>query len=76
MVSGVRYSSFKSIDFKGKVPFFTVVLTVFILAAIAWEPAEMLFMLFMLYVLSGPVMTLWQLRRMRKLLHKRYKNNP
>lgn len=66
MVSAVRYSSFKSIDFKGKVPFFTVVLTVFIIAAIALEPAEMLFALFTIYILSGPVLTLWQLRKMRK----------
>lgn len=70
MVSTVRYSSFKSIDFKGKVPFITIVLAVFTLAAIAWEPAEMLFILFMIYILSGPVMTLWQLRKMRKQLHK------
>jgi CDP-diacylglycerol--serine O-phosphatidyltransferase len=66
MVSAVRYSSFKSIDFRGKVPFITVVAAVFILAAIAWEPAEMLFTVFMLYILSGPVMTLWQLRKMRR----------
>lgn len=66
MVSGVRYSSFKSIDFKGKVPFITVVLAVFVIAAVAWVPAEMLFVLFMSYVISGPIMTLWQLRKMRK----------
>lgn len=66
MVSAVRYSSFKSIDFRGRVPFITVVVAVFILAAIAWEPAEILFTVFMLYILSGPVMTLWQLRKMRR----------
>jgi len=66
MVSTIRYSSFKSVDFKGKVPFFTVVLTVFIIAAIALEPAEMLFAVFLIYIVSGPLSTLWQLRKMRK----------
>lgn len=65
MVSKVRYTSFKSIDFKGRVPFFTIVLTVFILAAIALEPAEMLFTVFFIYILSGPLITLWQLRKVR-----------
>jgi len=66
MVSGIRYSSFKSVDFKGKVPFITVVLAVFMLAAVAYEPAEVLFAVFMAYTISGPLMTLWQLRKMRK----------
>lgn len=66
MVSTVRYSSFKSIDFKGRVRFITIVLAVFVIAAIAWEPAEILFLLSLIYVFSGPVMTLWQLRKMRK----------
>lgn len=67
MVSTIRYSSFKSIDFKGKVPFYTVVIAVFIIAAIALEPPEMLFILFMGYIISGPALTLWHLRRVRKL---------
>lgn len=66
MVSRVRYYSFKSIDFKGKVRFITIVLVVVAIVAIALEPAEMLFGMFMAYVLSGPIMTLWQLRKMRK----------
>jgi len=66
MVSSIRYSSFKSIDFSGRVPFVTVVLAMFIIAAIALEPPEMLFALFSVYVLSGPFNTLWRLRKMRK----------
>lgn len=67
MVSTIRYSSFKSIDFKGKVPFITVVIAVFIIAALALEPAEMLFTLFFAYLISGPTITLWQLRKVRQL---------
>jgi len=66
MVSSVRYWSFKNIDFKGRVPFFTVVAAVFIIAAVALEPPEMLFGVFFIYVISGPILTLWQLRKMRK----------
>lgn len=66
MVSGVRYSSFKTIDFKGRVPFFTVVVAVFLIAGIALEPAEVLFALFFVYLVSGPISALWQLRKLRK----------
>lgn len=67
MVSTIRYSSFKSIDFKGKVPFVTVVVAVFIIAVIAIDPAEVFFCMFFTYTLSGPIYTLWQVRKMRKL---------
>ncbi len=66
MTSRIRYYSFKSFDFRGKVPFFTVVIAVVVIAAIALEPPEILFGLFFLYLLSGPIHTLWQLRKMRK----------
>ncbi len=66
MVSTIRYSSFKTIDFKDRVPFITIVTAVFLITAIALEPAEVLFAIFFVYLISGPTMTLWQLRRMRK----------
>lgn len=70
MVSTIRYYSFKHIDFKGKVPFVTVVIAVFIIAAIALEPPEVLFTLFLIYIISGPAITLWQIRKMREQRHK------
>lgn len=54
MVSNLRYYSFKEIDFKGHVPFFSVLLVVFIFSVIAWNPPIVLFVLFFLYALSGP----------------------
>ncbi len=66
MVSSIRYTSSKSIDFKGRVPFFTAVVTVFVVAAVALRPADMLFAIFATYAASGPVMTLWQVRKMRQ----------
>lgn len=66
MVSRVRYYSFKKIDFKGKIPFVMVVILVFVIAGIAIDPPQILFSLFLIYAASGLVMTLWQLRKMRR----------
>ena len=66
MVSTIRYSSFKNIDFKGRVPFLTVVIALFVIVTIALDPPEVLFGIFIVYVASGPVLTLWQLHKMRK----------
>lgn len=79
MVSTIRYVSFKAIDFKGKVPFLKIVIIVFVLVGIALEPAAILFLVFLLYICSGPILTLWQLRKMRKqrkLEHTKSKQPP
>ncbi len=74
MVSTIRYYSFKKIDLKGKVPFIVVVFVVLITAGIALDPPQILFGIFFLYALSGPIFTLWHLRRMRRIakLRKRH----
>ena len=69
MVSTIRYHSFKSIDLKDRVSFMTIVIMVLLLAALAWYPPELLFAVFTIYLLSGPVMTLWQLNKMKKQRH-------
>lgn len=71
MVSGVRYYSFKQIDMKGRVPFFFIVVLVLIIAAIAVSPQQMLFGIFLIYVCSGPIMTLRQLRKVRQAAKQR-----
>ncbi|HKK04840.1 MAG TPA: CDP-diacylglycerol--serine O-phosphatidyltransferase [Gammaproteobacteria bacterium] len=65
MVSNIRYHSFKGIDFKGKVPFVAMLLAVLILVLISLDPPLVLFSVFFLYALSGPVLTLVQLRQRR-----------
>jgi len=70
MVSRVRYYSFKQLDFKGRVPFVMIVILVFVIAGIAIDPPQILFGLFLIYAASGPVMTLWQLRKMRRRIKK------
>lgn len=65
MVSNLRYYSFKEIDFKGKVPFLYLLVTVIIFVAIAANPSVVLLVGFLFYSLSGPVHLLWLLKRQR-----------
>jgi CDP-diacylglycerol--serine O-phosphatidyltransferase len=65
MVSNIRYHSFKEIDFHGKVPFIVLVVVVVVLAIIQTHPPTVLFLLFLTYAISGPVLTLVQLRKRR-----------
>jgi len=65
MVSNVRYYSFKDFDLKGKVPFVTVLVVVLIFVLISVNPPQVLFGAFLLYALSGPVLTLLHLRKQR-----------
>ncbi len=65
MVSNFRYSSFKEIDFKGRVPFVATIIVMLSLAFIMIQPPAMLFLLFLAYAISGPVITLVMLRRKR-----------
>jgi CDP-diacylglycerol--serine O-phosphatidyltransferase len=71
MVSTIRYNSFKQIDLKGKVPFIVIVLVVLLIPAIAINPPHMIFLVFLLYAFSGPVLTLWQIRKMRRESRKK-----
>lgn len=65
MVSNVRYNSFKEIDFRGKIPFMTVVVMMLVLAVVISQPSKVLFILFMVYAVSGPVLTLRYLHQRR-----------
>lgn len=58
MVSNFRYSSFKEIDFKNKVPFIVAILTMLIISFIMAQPQRMLFIISVAYALSGPIITL------------------
>lgn len=66
MVSNVRYYSFKEIDFKNRVPFVALFVVVLIFVVISSHPPSVLFIGFLLYVISGPVLTLYQLRQRRR----------
>ena len=63
MVSNFRYSSFKDIDLKGKVPFFVAIAVMLGIAFVMAQPQTMLFLLFLAYAISGPLVTLVMRRR-------------
>jgi CDP-diacylglycerol--serine O-phosphatidyltransferase len=67
MVSRVRYFSFKAWPKSDRVPFIWIPAVVLILVALAVDTPRVLFAIAVLYVLSGPVMTLWGLRQRRSL---------
>lgn len=64
MVSNISYYSFKDIDFHNKVPFMAMLAVVLIFVFAAINPPVTLFGCFMLYALSGPLISLQ--RRMRR----------
>jgi CDP-diacylglycerol--serine O-phosphatidyltransferase len=66
MVSTIRYQSFKKIDLKNKVPFVVLIIPVLILVGVAIDPPQTLFAIFFIYALSGPIMTLWHLRKIKR----------
>ncbi|GAB3031513.1 MULTISPECIES: CDP-diacylglycerol--serine O-phosphatidyltransferase [Oleiagrimonas] len=59
MVSNVRYFSFKAWPKQDRVPFLWVIAALLILVLLAIDPPHVLLAVFGLYVISGPVMTLW-----------------
>lgn len=66
MVSNFRYYSFKDLDFKGRVPFFVILVVVLVFAVISSDPSRILWVIFVGYTVSGPVMSLWRWRQRNK----------
>jgi len=64
MVSNVLYYSFKDVDFKGKVPFLILAGIALLFGVISISPPLFLWLLFLVYAASGPV--LWLLRKTRR----------
>lgn len=65
MVSNIRYHSFKDVNLKGKVPFVAIIAVMLSFAVVLAQPPLMLFMIFLSYAVSGPVLTLVKLRKRR-----------
>ena len=67
MVSNFSYYSFKDLDLREKVPFVTLLAAVLIFVFLSLRPATVLFSFFFLYMMSGPVVSLfrWNRKRMR-----------
>jgi CDP-diacylglycerol--serine O-phosphatidyltransferase len=67
MVSKFSYYSFKDFDLRERVPFVSLLAVVLIFVFLSMETATVLFSFFFLYMLSGPVVSLfrWNRKRMR-----------
>ena len=65
MVSNIRYHSFKQFDLKGRMPFIAGLVIVLVFALIASKPPLVLFLLSLMYTISGPVLTLILIRKRR-----------
>ena len=61
MFSNVLFSSFKDFDYRSKVPYLAILAVVLIFALVAIDPSKVLFTIFLIYALSGPVY--WVLRQ-------------
>ena len=66
MVSNFRYSSFKEIDLKGRVPFVVAIIMMLGIGFVMAQAEIMLFLLALGYAISGPIITLLLLRKKRK----------
>ena len=75
MVSNVRYYSFKNLNLRDRVPFVAILATVLILVLVSSNPPVVLFSVFFIYALSGPVLTLVQLRKRRAERHLHHKHS-
>ncbi len=62
-VSRIKYRSFKDLDLSGKVPFMVIVAIVLVIAIIWLDPPDILLCIASIYLLSGPVVKLFGLRK-------------
>ncbi|RUO31298.1 CDP-diacylglycerol--serine O-phosphatidyltransferase [Aliidiomarina soli] len=65
MVSNFRYHSFKDVDWRGKVNFLVILMVVLVFVVVATEPALVLFVLFTAYAISGPVLTIKNVHKLK-----------
>ena len=64
MVVQIPFWSFKELGMQKTVPLFVLVLVIFLLLVLSWQPSLILFCFFLTYSLSGYVM--WIARRLRR----------
>jgi CDP-diacylglycerol---serine O-phosphatidyltransferase len=71
MVSKLRYRSFKDFNLVGKVPFVVIVLALLVLVLLFYHPSYVVFLLFFVYALSGPLMYIWRMYLVKRIRKKR-----
>jgi len=76
MVSTVDYLSFKEINSKRQKPFNVLVTVILILLVIAYKPKIMLFFILTIYIILGPILTIYRIHRRKALSGFDMKNSP
>lgn len=69
MVSNISFYSFKDFDLRNRVPFIAVLAVLLVFALTTIDPPKVLFGVFLLYALSGPVLWVW--RRYRRFQRRK-----
>jgi len=67
MVSNITYPSFKEFELKKRHPFNMLVAIVLVLIVVAYKPRIMLFIILIMYVLLGPLIAFYQLKKKKFL---------
>lgn len=65
MVSNFKYHSFKQFDWRGRVPFVVILVVVLAFVIIATNPALVLFLGFLVYAASGPIVTIRSVKELK-----------
>ncbi len=66
MVSNFHYSSFKKLDFKGRVPFVMMLAIILVFSLVTIDPPRVLLVIAVIYTFSGPVAWVWKMLRERR----------
>lgn len=63
MIANFSYYSFKTVDFRGRVPFVAMIVLVLVFSLVTLNPPSMFLLAFLAYAASGPVMQLHRWRQ-------------
>jgi len=69
MISNILYYSFKEVNFRDRVPYFSLLIIILLLVLATIDTPKVLFGSFLIYVLSGPLFALF--RKLRKFSRRR-----
>jgi len=66
MVSNVRFVSGKDVDLKQKRSFAVIVIMLLVMVLVMTDPYRILFAVFLAYILHGPMLSVWQHRKLHQ----------
>lgn len=74
MISNYKYSSFKELQFKGRVPYMVFVFAVVLLVVVAQNPHEVLLTMCAAYAISGPSIWVYKTQSKKRAAKKKAKS--